>query len=281
MSAPRSMLAISAEAGIFLGRQNEQARLQDAIRKRESLLIWGTSNSGKTALVARTLSNLPERITRRCICARGNGAPQEILREIAQGFVEDSLFRSKFRADTGFGASFSHWVKAQTSLRLRGLLYRAAGAGKYWIFLEDLVPMTHMLARIIKELMLNQETPIYAVAQGWTYSELGHGAQLYWNDRQRLHVGALTLPAAKELLEVCIRRFGLVAYDLEGFREDILDFSELLPGAILRMCAAATGAHYHYEGRIKTKLLHVDYLMNHCESSSASLALKRNFRDDT
>jgi len=154
-----------------------------------SLLIWGTSNSGKTALVARTLSNLPERITRRCICARGNGAPQEILREIAQGFVEDSLFRSKFRADTGFGASFSHWVKAQTSLRLRGLLYRAAGAGKYWIFLEDLVPMTHMLARIIKELMLNQETPIYAVAQGWTYSELGHGAQLYWNDRQRLHVG--------------------------------------------------------------------------------------------
>jgi len=41
------------------------------------------------------------------------------------------------------------------------------------------------------------------------------------------------------------------AYDLEGFREDILDFSELLPGAILRMCAAATGAHYHYEGESK------------------------------
>ena len=271
------MLAFSAEAGIFLGRQSELARLQEAIRKRESLLIWGASNSGKSALVARALSNLPERITRRCVCACGNGAPQEILREIAQGFVEDSLFRSKFRADTGFGASFSHWVKEQTSLRLRGLLYRAAGAGEYWIFLEDLVPMTHMLARIIKELMLNQETPIYAVAQGWTYSELGHGAQLYWNDRQRLHVGGLTLPVAKELLEMCIRRFGLERFDLEGFREDILDFSGLLPGAIFRMCAAAAGAHYHYEGRIKTKLLHVDYLMNHCESSPVSSVRKRNF----
>jgi len=156
LSAPRSVLTVSAEAGIFLGRQSELARLQEAIRKRESLLIWGASNSGKSALVARALSNLPERITRRCVCARGNGAPQEILREIAQEFVEDPLFHSKFRADTGFGASYSHWVKAQTSLRLRGLLYRAAGAGKYWIFLEDLVPMTHMLARIIKELMLNQ-----------------------------------------------------------------------------------------------------------------------------
>jgi hypothetical protein len=276
LSAPQSMLAPSADTGIFLDRQSEQARLQDAIRKRESLLIWGASNSGKSALVARTLANLPERITRRCICARGKGAPQEILREIAQGFVEDPLFRSRFCAETGFGASFSHWVKEQTSLRLRGLLYRAAGTGEYWIFLEDLAPMTHMLTRIIKELMLNRETPIYAVAPGWTYSELGHAAQLYWNDQLRLHVGALALPAARELLELCVRRFGLGQFDLEGFREDILEFSGLLPGAIFRMCAAAADSRYHYEGRIKTKLLHVDYLMNLCESSSASLALKRN-----
>jgi hypothetical protein len=276
LSAPQSMLAISADTGIFLGRQNEQARLQQAIRKRESLLIWGASNSGKSALVARAVANLPEKIVRHCVCARGNGTPQDILREMAQGFADDPLFRSRFRAETGFGASFSHWVHAQTSLRLRGLLYRAAGAGEYWIFLEDLAPMTHMLTRITKELMLNQETPIYAVAQGWTCGELGHAAQLYWNDRLRLHVGALALPAAKELLELCIRRFELGQFDLEGFREDILDFSRLLPGAIFRMCAAAADSHYHYEGRIKTKLLHVDYLMKHCESSSASLAFKRN-----
>jgi len=271
------MLSISAEAVPFLGRQSELARLDDAIRKRVSLLIWGASHSGKSALVARTLANMPEKIRRRCICAHGNGAPQEILREIAEGLVDDPLFRSKFRADTGFGASFSHWVKAQTSLRLRGLLYRAAGAGEYWIFLDDLAPMTYMLARITKELMLNQETPIYAVAQGWTYNELGFASQLYWNEKQRLHVGGLTLPMAKEFLETCIRRFGLDRYELEGFREDILEFTGLLPGAIFRMCAAAADSHYHYKGQIKTKLLHVDYLMNHCESSSASLALKRNF----
>ncbi|HUI74046.1 MAG TPA: hypothetical protein VLX32_03835 [Candidatus Acidoferrum sp.] len=176
------------------------------------------------------------------------------------------MFRSKFKADTGFGASFSAWVKHQTSLRLRGLLYRASGAGEYWIFLEDLTPMTHILVRIVKELMWNQKTPIYAIAPGWTYNELGLAAQLYWNDRQRLHIGALSATAAKELLEWAIRHYGLSRLDLEGFREDILEFSGMLPGAIVRMCAAATDSHYHFQGRIKTKLLHVDYLMNHCET---------------
>jgi hypothetical protein len=156
-------------------------------------------------------------------------------------------------------------VNEQSSLRLRGLLYRAAGAGEYWIFLEDLAPMSHLLTRIVKELMWNQKTPVYAIGPGWTYTELGHGAQLYWNDRQRLHVGAMPPAAAKELLEFAIRQFGLSRFDLEGFREDILHFSAMLPGAIVRMCAAAADGQYHFDGRIKTKLLHVDYLVNHCQ----------------
>ncbi len=267
MSATGSTLDFAPETGIFLGRQSELVRLRKAMRKRESLLIWGLPDSGKSTLVARAISQMPERIVRRCICATGNGSPQEILRSIAQGFAEDPLFKSKFRADTGYGASFSQWVRQQSSLRLRGLLYRAAGSGEYWIFLEDLAPMTHMLVRILKELMLNQETPIYAIAPGWTYQELGHGAQLYWNDRQRLQVGGLPSTSAKELVEWSIRRFGLSRFDLEGFREDILEFSGMLPGAILRMCAAASDIRYQFEGRIKTRLLHVDYLMGHCHET--------------
>jgi AAA domain len=265
MSATRSSLAVAPEIGLFLGRQSELTRLEEAMRKRESLVIWGASGSGKSLLVARAIAQMPERVARRCVCASGAGSPQEILRRIAQGLAEDPLFRAKFRADTGYGASFSQWVKAQTSLRLRGLLYRAAGAGEYWIFLEDLAPMTHMLARIVKELILNQSTPVYAITPGWTYTELGYAASLYWNDKLRLHVGGLSLAAARELLEFSIRQFGLSEFDLEGFREDILDFSGMLPGAIVRMCGAAADSHYHFEGRIKTKLLHVDYLVNHCQ----------------
>jgi hypothetical protein len=267
MSASRSSLATAPEAGPFLGRQSELARLEEAIRKRESLLIWGACDSGKSTLTCRAISQMPERVSRRCLRASGKGSPQDVLRSIAQGLAEDPLFRAKFRADTGYGASFSHWVNEQSSLRLRGLLYRAAGAGEYWIFLEDLAPMSHLLARIVKELMWNQKTPVYAIARGWTYTELGHATQVYWNDRQRLHVGALAAAAAKELLEVSIRQFGLSRFDLKGFREDILEFSEMLPGAIVAMCAAAADSQYHFEGRIKTKLLRVDYLVNHCQGA--------------
>lgn len=267
MTATGLTLAFAPETGIFLGRQSELARLQEAMQKRQSVLIWGLPDAGKSTFVARAISQMPERIVRRCIRATGTGSPQDILRSIAEGFVEDPLFKAKFRADTGYGASFSHWVRQQSSLRLRGLLYRAAGAGEYWIFLEDLAPMTHMLVRIVKELMLNQETPIYAIAPGWTYQELGYGAQLYWNDRQRLHIGGLPAPAARELVESSIHRFGLSQFDLEGFREDILEFSGMLPGAILRMCAAASHVRYQFEGRIKTRLLHVDYLMKHCQGT--------------
>ena len=127
--------------------------------------------------------------------------------------------------------------------------------------------MTHMLTRIVKELMINRETPIYSIAPGWTYRELGYGTQVYWNDRQRLQVGGLCVPAANELLEWAIRKFGLAQFDLDGFRDDILEFSGLLPGAILRMCEAAADGRYHFDGRIKTKLLHVDYLIKRRQGS--------------
>jgi len=269
LSAPHSMLAISAEAGLFLGRHAEMNRLREAIRKRESVLIWGASDAGKTALVSKVLSEMPEKVARRCLCAAANGSPLEILRGLVQKFedTDNTLLRKKFRAETGYGGSFSHWTKEQTSLRLRGLLYKAAAEGEYWIFLEDVAPLSHILARIIKELMWNRKTPVYLVAPGWTYTEVGHAATLYWTDRHRLHVGGLALPAAKELLEICIRRFALSQFDLEGFREDILAFSGLLPGAIVKMCAAAADGQYHFEGRIKTRLLHVDYLVNHCQGT--------------
>src|SRR5579871_2015791 len=182
----------AATGPLFLGRETELARLEQAIRKRESLLIWGSPDSGKSVLVSQAIARLPQKEARWCIRATGNGSPQDILRSVAEGFVEDPLFKAKFRADTGYGASFTHWVRAQTSLRLRGLLYRAAKEGRYRIFLEDLAPMTHMLVRIAKEVMWSQGTPIYAVARGFAYADVGNAVQLFWNDQLRLHVGALS-----------------------------------------------------------------------------------------
>lgn len=278
MNASR-MTAAYDTAGCFLGRNTEINRLREAIRKRESLLIWGASDAGKTALVSKLISELPEKIARHCLCAAGHGSPQEILRGLIKKFedTDNPLLGKKFRAEAGYGESFAHWTKQQTSLRLRGLLYKAVSEGEYWIFFEDVAPITHILARIIKELIWNRKTPVYLVARGWTYTEVGHVAQLYWTDQHRLQVGPLAFPAAKELLETCIRQFALSQFDLEGFREDILEFSGLLPGAIIKMCEAAADSRYHFEGRIKTKLLHVDYLVSHCQDTLRPRSEFRSF----
>jgi hypothetical protein len=50
VKASRTMTAVYGTVGCFLGRNAEMNRLGEAIRKRESVLIWGPSDAGKTAL---------------------------------------------------------------------------------------------------------------------------------------------------------------------------------------------------------------------------------------
>jgi hypothetical protein len=62
-------------------------------------------------------------------------------------------------------------------------------------------------------------------------------------------------------LESCIGQFGLCQFDVVDFREETLDLSKQVPGAIVKMCALAADPRYRYGSRIKTKSLYIDYLM--------------------
>jgi hypothetical protein len=64
------------------------------------------------------------------------------------------------------------------------------------------------------------------------------------------------------------RGYGLVGLDLRGFREELLRWSGRLPGAIIKMCALASRPQYQYGGRIKTRLLYIDYQMSLLPGSS-------------
>jgi hypothetical protein len=72
---------------------------------------------------------------------------------------------------------------------------------------------------------------------------------------------------ARELLEFCIRDFGLNLLDLEDFRKEVLRLSGLLPGAISKMSRLATDSRYRFGDRIKIKLVHVDYLLQSNKST--------------
>jgi len=148
------------------------------------------------------------------------------------------------------------------------MLFSATERGDYRLFVDQFPPATLTVAKLVKEIMYRCKTPVYFAGRGYSAAEIGFAWSLYWTDEYRIHLGPLPESAARALLEICIRRFSLDALDLEGFREEILHLSGLLPGAIVKMCELATDARYHHQDQIKTRVVHVDYLMRASPSSS-------------
>lgn len=247
----------------FLDREKESQRLRQAIRNRESLLLWGPADAGKSALIWKVLSELPRDRARACLAVSGVHSLQDLLRGLVFALVEagSPYLREKLERENVREAGYLRWLKAQSSLRLKGILYRALPEREYWIFLNHLPPLSHAAAKLVRRFVWMCNTPVYLEARGAREGEIGRVADLYWFERHCLALGPLPVRAARELLELSIRRFGLTKLDVESFREEILRLSGRLPGAIVALCARAAKPEYQFGRQIKTKLLHIDYLM--------------------
>lgn len=258
----------STQLGALVGRKEELRQLRAAIEHRESRLVCGPMDAGKTSLIQAAIAALAEPQRRNCICWTGPATGRELASGLLRGiYLAGDLFvRRKIQADGATFDSIDRWLARQSALRLRGILFTACEKGAYQFFLDHFPPPSHNMARLLKEIMYRFRTPIYLAARGPLQSDIGYAWSLYWNDGMRIHLGPLSERAARELLESCIREFGLASLHLGGFREEILHLSAHLPGSIVKMCALAAGSRYHYGDQIKTKLLHVDYLLRSNQS---------------
>jgi hypothetical protein len=247
----------------WVDREQERRRLRDAMRSRESLLIWGGTDSGKTALVARVMDDLPSKTKQSCLLVNGGASVKELLLKMTRALCENKhpLVTSQWRAVQGSHYTVSGWLRGQSGGRLRAMLIEALKERPCWIFLDHLPPCTHLVARFLQELMRRWETPVYMLAGGCSPVELGAAWSLYWNDKLRLHMGPLPIADASALLSACVRRFGLNRCELGGFEHEVLELSGRLPGTIVKMCEMAAQPQYQYQRQIKTRLVHVDYLM--------------------
>jgi hypothetical protein len=258
-------LPVSAtERALVFGREAESLRLHQAIRKRESLLICGPAGVGKTALISKVLAELPEDMARSAIAVDGQVGVQPILRALLQNLHEsgDSTLRKQLRAERVRPGGFKSWLKSQPTSRLKGAIYRSMQMASYWVFLDHVPPLTLALAKVIRELVWMRNTPVYLVVRGSGPAEVGHAANTYWDERQHLVLEPLHESAARQLLESCVRRFGLARLNLDDFREAVLSMSSHNPGVLVKLCELAAEPRYHHGTRIKTRLIHIDYLMS-------------------
>ncbi len=265
---------------VFLDRESEGNRLREAILKRESLMIEGPAGIGKTALIANVIHSLPGDMTARCLYLAGIRDLQDLLRRLIRALyeAEDPRLRRQLHGERVSTLSFGGWLKELSSSRLKGAVYRAAEGGDYRVFLDHPPPLTRAVTKVIKELFWMRRTPVYVALNTELQPALARLTHfLYWGDRERLTLGPLPHLAARTLVESCIERFGLERLDLTGFREEVLDLSKHVPGAITKMCALAADARYQYGSRIKIKSVYIDYLMTgHDVSMTQSPATKRS-----
>jgi len=255
----------TAPPPVFIGRENEARCLHEAILKRECRVIVGATGIGKTALVLKVIRSLPRELVGRCIYLADIKDLQDLLRQIIRALYElkDSNLRRELHADGVTGLTFDAWLKALPGSRLKGTIFRAVEQGDYCIFLDHLPPLTLAVAKVIKELFWMRKTPVYLLI----HDELAQRMYqfynfFYWGDRERLVLQPLPSEAAAELLESCIERFGLSHLVLDDFREEVLELSKRVPGAIVKMCSLAADPRYQYESRIKIKSVYIDYLMS-------------------
>jgi hypothetical protein len=248
---------------VLLGRERELRRLRTAIQKRESQLIWGQRDVGKTFLIQKVIAGLPEAERRKCIYSAGAATGRQLVSHFLRGVyaIGNTPVRRKVHADRAGEFTLDSWLNKQSLLRLRGILFSAVEHGDYRFFVDHLALPTHKMAHLLKEIMYRCKTPVYLTGHGYSQREIGSAWSLYWADEYRTHLEPLAESAARELLETCISNFGLASLNLTGFREEILHFSERLPGSIVKMCELASDSRYRCGHRVKLNLVHVDYLM--------------------
>jgi hypothetical protein len=248
-----------------MDRESEARRLTQALRERKSLVICGPAGIGKTALVSQVINHLPTDMAACCLYLRSMKDLPDLLRQLIRLLhdLKDSNLRHQLRVEGISVLTFEAWLKQRSSSQMRGTLYRTVEQGDYRIFLDHLPPLTHGVARVIKELFWMRNTPVYLLVRDEIEQHLYQFYSFfYWGDRERLVLQPLPAHAAAELLECCIERFGLSELDLSDFREEALELSKRVPGAIVKMCALAANPRYQYGSRIKVKSVYIDYLMN-------------------
>jgi hypothetical protein len=239
----------------LVGLGREQHVLFGAVDRQESLLMLGPAGSGKTRLLESALESGSE--AGAMLYIPQFNSPHDLVVKIAR-----ELFRSRHR---GFcrmasaGSDWESWLKCQTSVHLKGLLWESLETEPRALFLDGLSGAGHQTHRFLQRLYFTPGAALVAAARD--HLRLGELRRLFWDPGKTLHVQPLSEAEALELFEAAAGHFGLRGLSLDDFREKVLDWAGGNPGQIIEMCRLARDPRYLSGRYIKFALVRIDAMV--------------------
>ena len=236
----------------FIGMGRELRRLSEAFRTNDPLLLLGPRGSGKTRLIQEAL--------------RGNGQVlyvaweptlRALLTAVARALIEARHEAFLRRAKPG--ADPEAWLAAQTSIRLKGLLWSAIESSPVPMVLDGVAGAGFPTYRFVQRIYHVDDGALFVASRD--SSRLGALARLFWNPAKAMHMPVLVDGEAQQLFESAARHFGLYNFKLDDFREKVLESAGGNPGQIIEMCRLAADPQYHAGRHIKFSPLRIDTLI--------------------
>jgi hypothetical protein len=233
----------------LVGREKETLRLRSAFGGGDSLLLLGPQGSGKTRLTDEALSGC-----RRVLYIPWEPTLHGLLIAMARALISagnpDFARRAKPHVDP------EPWLKAQTSIQLKGLLWSAMETSPVPMMLDGVTSAGFPTYRFLQRIYHAPGMALFATSRD--APSLGALARLFWNPARVLNIPPLPERDAEQLFESAADFFQLRHLDLNDFREKALESARGNPGQIIEMCRLAKQPQYQAGRYIKFSPLRID-----------------------
>jgi NB-ARC domain len=238
-----------------VGLTSERQRVVEALVKQHPLLLVGPAGSGKTTLIRTAITNLS--LDAEIIHLRYSANLHHLLVDLGRSLLATGhrSFRKLARA-TG---DEEKWLPAQTSLHLKGLIWKSMEAEPRTIVLDGIDTGGFPTYRFLQRLYFTKGMALLAATRDLV--SLGALGRLFWDPRTTVHVRPLKDVEANHLFNLAVDRFRLGALNIDEFREKVVEAAKGNPGQIVEMCRLAGNPMYVTGRHIKFAPLRIDVLM--------------------
>lgn len=231
---------------VIVERTEEMARLEEQVRKRKCMLIFGPETVGKTRLLQSIAKSQPL-----ALYISQTISPRDLMLALIESL------RNTCKRELHLPAT----PKTLSTSSLKGIVQRALSQFPFFLVLDHLAGPSRVVTSMIKEMHYYGRTPIFLAARTPHMEDIGALQPMCADRSERTEVKNFSFPIAFEFAQREAGRLRLWSSNLEQVLHSFAEWSEGNPGSILYMLKMAQGSKYRTGDQIKAHVLYLDYRM--------------------